>query len=85
MAQAAGQGKAPIFAESETKYFPLAVDAGIEFFKDDHGKAAHLIFHRGSRNMKAPETYQRRFSGRECKRNYRICLTSFHIADNIPL
>ena len=36
MTQATGQGKIPLFAESETKFFPvIVIDAEIEFVKDD--------------------------------------------------
>ena len=35
MTQATGQGKIPIYAESETKFFPTAMPAEIEFFKDE--------------------------------------------------
>lgn len=53
MAQATGQGKAPIFAESETKFFPTVVDAEIEFFKDDQGKVTHLVLHQNGHDIKA--------------------------------
>jgi hypothetical protein len=53
--QATGQGKAPIFPESETKFFPKVVDATIEFVRDAAtGKVSHLILHQGGRAMKAP-------------------------------
>jgi len=52
--QVSGQGKAPLFAASETKFFPKVVDAEIEFGKDDKG--AYLVLHQGGRDMKAPRT-----------------------------
>ena len=55
MAQATGQGKIPIYAETETKFFPTAVPAEIEFFKDDLGKVAYIVLHQGGRDMKAPK------------------------------
>jgi hypothetical protein len=53
--QATGQGKVPIFAETETKFFPIVVPAEIEFIKDDQGKVTSLILHQGGRDMKAPK------------------------------
>lgn len=55
MAQATGQNKAPIYAESETVFFPVVVEAKIEFFRDAQGKVTHLILHQGGRDMKAPK------------------------------
>jgi hypothetical protein len=54
MAQATGQDKAPIYPESETMFFPVVVDAKIEFVKDAQGKVTSLILHQGGRDMKAP-------------------------------
>ena len=54
MAQATGQNKAPIYAESETVFFPVVVEAKIEFFRDAQGKVIHLILHQGGHDMKAP-------------------------------
>jgi len=45
--QASGQGKVPLFAASETKFFPKVVDAEIEFGKDDKGTVAYLMLHQG--------------------------------------
>jgi CubicO group peptidase (beta-lactamase class C family) len=53
-AQATGQGKAPIYPESETKFFPTVIDAEIEFVKDADGKVANLILHQNGHDMKAP-------------------------------
>lgn len=47
MAQPTGQPKAPIFAESETKFFLKVVDAQIEFFKNENGEVTHLVRHQG--------------------------------------
>jgi hypothetical protein len=55
MAQATGQNKAPIYAESETVFFPVVVEAKIEFFHDAQGKVTHLILHQGGHDMKAPK------------------------------
>lgn len=55
MAQATGQDKSPIYAESETMFFPIVVEAEIEFVKDDHGKVTSLILHQGGHDMKAPK------------------------------
>jgi hypothetical protein len=55
MTQATGQGKIPIYAESDTKFFPTAVPAEIEFFKDEQGKVTYLILHQNGHEMKAPK------------------------------
>jgi hypothetical protein len=47
MTQATGQEKFPIFAESETKFFPKVVDAEIDFYDD------HLVLHQGGNDMTA--------------------------------
>jgi CubicO group peptidase (beta-lactamase class C family) len=47
MTQATGQGKFPIFAESETRFFPKVVDAEIDFFSD------HLVLHQNGMDMPA--------------------------------
>ena len=51
ISQVSGQGKVPLFAESETKFFPKVVDAEIDFGKDDKG--AYLVLHQGGRDMRA--------------------------------
>jgi len=56
ISQVSGQGKVPLFATSETKFFPKVVDAEIEFGKDDKGVVTHLVLHQGRRDMKAPRT-----------------------------
>ena len=50
-----GQGKLPLFAESESKFFPIAIDTEIEFVKDEHGTVTLLIVHRNGHDMKAPK------------------------------
>ena len=50
--QVGGQPKLPIFAESETKFFPKAIDAQIEFFKDEKGGVTHLVLHQGPAEIK---------------------------------
>jgi len=52
--QATGQGKVPVYAESETKFFPTVIPAEIEFFKDDQGKVTYLILHQNGHDLKAP-------------------------------
>ncbi len=52
--QATGQGKVPIYAETETKFFPLVIPAEIDFVKDDQGKVTSLVLHQGGQDMKAP-------------------------------
>jgi hypothetical protein len=51
--QATGQGKNPIFAETETIFFLKVVDAQIEFFKGDSEKVSHLVLHQGPAEIKA--------------------------------
>src|SRR5579864_329754 len=50
ISQMSGQGKVPLFATSETKFFPKVVDAEIEFGKDDKGAVAYLVLHQGGRD-----------------------------------
>ena len=52
--QATGQGKIPLYAASETKFFPIVIDAEIDFVKDDQGTVTNLILHQGGHDMKAP-------------------------------
>lgn len=47
VSQATGQGKAPIYPETETRFFPTVVDATIEFVKDGQGAVTSLILHQG--------------------------------------
>jgi CubicO group peptidase (beta-lactamase class C family) len=51
--QGTGQPSFGMLAESETKFFPSAFDAEIEFFKDDQGKVTYLILRQGGRETKA--------------------------------
>jgi CubicO group peptidase (beta-lactamase class C family) len=53
MTQATGQGKLPLYAESETKFFLKAVDAQVEFVKNEKGEVTGLVLHQGGRDMKA--------------------------------
>jgi len=48
--QLTGQGKLPIFPESETMFFLKVVDAQIEFAPD----ASFLVLHQNGRDQKAP-------------------------------
>jgi hypothetical protein len=51
--QATGQPSFAMQAESETKFFPTAFDAEIEFFKDDQGKVSYLMLRQNGHEMKA--------------------------------
>src|SRR5260370_35465728 len=51
--QITGQPKAPVFAESETMFFPKVLDAEIEFFKNEKGQATHSGLHQAERGTKA--------------------------------
>jgi len=55
MTQATGQGKIPLFAESETRFFPIVIDADIDFVKDAQGKVISLVLHQSGHNMNAPK------------------------------
>jgi D-alanyl-D-alanine-carboxypeptidase/D-alanyl-D-alanine-endopeptidase len=50
-AQATGQPKFPIFAESPAKFFLKVVDAQIEFTRDGDGPATSLTLYQGGRAM----------------------------------
>jgi CubicO group peptidase (beta-lactamase class C family) len=54
ISQMSRQGKVPLFAESERRFFPKVVDAEIEFPEDDaNGPAGHLVLHQNGRDMTA--------------------------------
>ncbi|MGB8536763.1 MAG: serine hydrolase [Acidobacteriaceae bacterium] len=55
MIQATGEGKDPLYAETETKFFPTVVPAEIEFVKDVQGTVTHLVLHRNGHDIKAPK------------------------------
>jgi hypothetical protein len=55
MSQATGQAKIPLYAESETKFFPLVIPAEIEFVTDSNGHATGLVLHQGTDDIKAPK------------------------------
>ncbi|HSO77847.1 MAG TPA: serine hydrolase, partial [Bacteroidales bacterium] len=46
-AQATGQGKFELFAESESKFYVKVVDAQLGFFRDDAGKVSKIILYQG--------------------------------------
>jgi CubicO group peptidase (beta-lactamase class C family) len=54
LSQMSGQEKLPIFAESETMFFPKAVDAKIEFHLNASGEVASLTLHQDGRDAPAP-------------------------------
>ena len=51
-AQQTGQGKFPIFAESETGFFLKVVNAQLTFTKDDEGTVNGVILHQGGRDQR---------------------------------
>jgi D-alanyl-D-alanine carboxypeptidase len=53
MTQATGQGKVPVFALSEHRYFAKAVDAQLEFKRGQDGKTSGLVLHQGGRQTEA--------------------------------
>jgi CubicO group peptidase (beta-lactamase class C family) len=52
ISQMSGQGKVPLFPESETMFFAKVVDAAVEFGNDDKGP--YLILHQSGRDQKVP-------------------------------
>jgi hypothetical protein len=52
MTQLSGQRALPLFAETETQFFLKAVDAQVEFVKDQTGVVTHAIMHQGGRSQK---------------------------------
>jgi hypothetical protein len=67
MAQASGQGKLPLFAESETKFFLKVVDAQIDFKKGAAGKVVSLTLHQGGQDMNAPRISDKVVERKEIK------------------
>ena len=53
MIQPTGQSKDQIFPESETLFILKAVDARVEFIRDESGEVKSLILHQGGRKMPA--------------------------------
>jgi hypothetical protein len=51
ISQPTGQNKAPLFAESESKFFLTVVDAQIEFEQDEYGLVINLILHQGPNHI----------------------------------
>jgi len=52
-AQLGDQPRLPIFAESETRFFLRAVDAQLDFVKDDKGVVSYAVMHQNGRDTKA--------------------------------
>jgi len=52
-AQATGQPKAEIFAESDHEFFPKVSDAQITFVRDSQGHVTELILHQGGEDTHA--------------------------------
>jgi CubicO group peptidase (beta-lactamase class C family) len=59
ISQLSGQGKIPLFAESETEFFTKVVEAEIEFFKDESGTVTHLILTQNGAENKAVRSSDR--------------------------
>lgn len=53
--QATNQGKVPIFAETETRFFPKVVEATIEFQKDAGGSVTGLTLNQNGRSTTGPK------------------------------
>ncbi len=54
MVQGSGQGKVPVFASAETQFFAKAVNAQIDFNKDDKGKVTSLTLHQNGNDINGP-------------------------------
>jgi hypothetical protein len=52
--QATDQPQFPVYAETETKFFPLVFPAEIEFMRDAEGKVIALTLHQGGHDTRAP-------------------------------
>jgi CubicO group peptidase (beta-lactamase class C family) len=52
MTQATGQRKIPIYPESETKFFLKAVDAQIEFSKNEKGEVTSMTLYQNGQTLK---------------------------------
>lgn len=55
-AQATGQGKNELFAESTTKFFLKVVDAQVEFQKNGNGQVDKLILYQGGQKIEGKKT-----------------------------
>ena len=53
MAQPRGGNKLPLFAESETIFFPLGMNTRVEFVKNSAGAVTEFILHAGTRQQRA--------------------------------
>jgi Domain of unknown function (DUF3471) len=51
--QATGQDSFSMLAESETKFFPAAFDAEVEFFKDAQGNISYAMLRQNGHETKA--------------------------------
>jgi CubicO group peptidase (beta-lactamase class C family) len=56
VAQATGQGPAPIFASARDEFFYRVVDAQISFVRDSTGKVVSLVLHQGGRHLPGSRT-----------------------------
>lgn len=54
-AQASGQSKFPVWAESETDFFYKVVDAQLSFVRDSHAHVTGLVLHQNGRDQSAPK------------------------------
>jgi hypothetical protein len=54
-AQLTGQPKCEIFPKSSTEFFWKAVDAQVEFVKDEKGKVVKAVHHQGGQTLQAPK------------------------------
>ena len=52
-AQASGQPRVELFAESETEFFLKVAETQVSFVKDDTGKITHLVLHQSGAHQKA--------------------------------
>jgi hypothetical protein len=55
MTQATGQGEVPVFAETETRFYPKLFPATLEFQKDANGVVTGLVLEQNGNTMNAPK------------------------------
>lgn len=56
MAQLSGQAKLQVYPETETRFFLKAVDAQLEFEKNDQGVVTAVVLHQNGRDQRAART-----------------------------
>ena len=55
VAEATGQGEAPIYASARDEFFLKVMDAQLSFVRDSTGRVVSLVLHQGGRDTRAPK------------------------------